>query len=129
MIEIKTTYNLLQYCKNLVDLSKKDGLLFSGKIFFFIVFKDSEPIAFFGLKLSDKSATMKCSYVSKEHRKKGLLNIMTKARLNWIKDNRPKINKVHANVTKMSLNTHKRLGANVVKIYKNNITKLQYEIL
>jgi len=123
------TRNIDSVCPDLVHLAKKEGLLFSGNILFFIVFNEDNPIAFFGLKMSDTSATMKCSYVIKEERGAKLLHSMTKYRLLWLRVNRPKIKKAYANTTKMSLNTHLRLGAKIKKRYKNGITKLYYEIL
>tara|TARA_R100000935_G_C2839135_1_gene170018 strand:- start:4203 stop:4589 length:387 start_codon:yes stop_codon:yes gene_type:complete len=123
------THNITSVCPDLVHLAKKEGLLFSGNIMFFVVFNEDDPIAFFGLKLSERTATMKCSYVIKSERRTGLLCRMTRYRLQWLKLNRPKIKKVDANTTKMSLNTHLKEGAKIQARYKNGITKLYYEIL
>jgi len=123
------THNIDSVCPDLVHLAKKEGLLFSSNIMFFVVFNENDPIAFFGLKLYATSATMKCSYVIKSERGGGLLYNMTEYRLKWLKLNRPKIKIVNANTTKMSLNTHLKHGANIQARYKNGITKLWYEIL
>lgn len=122
------THNIDSICPDLVHLAKKEGLLFSGNIMFFVVLNENDPIAFFGLKLSETSAKMKCDYVIKSERGKGLLSKITRYRLKWLKLNRPKIKNVDANATKMALNTHLKQGAKIQQVYKNGITKLYYQL-
>ena len=54
---IKTTYDINSLCEDLVTLSKKEGLLFSKNIMFFVVYMKSKPIAFFGLNFFKVSGT------------------------------------------------------------------------
>ena len=113
---IKTTYDINSLCKDLVTLSKKEGLLFSKNIMFFVVYMKSKPI-------------IKCDYVIKSERGNKLLQKMITFRLNWLRIYKPKIKKVTANTTQMATNSHLKSGAKLIKKYNNNITKVQYEIL
>lgn len=126
---IKTTYDLNSVCSNLVTLSKKEGLLFSKNILFFVVYDQDKPIAFFGLKLNATTALIKCDYVIKSKRGNRLLYKMIIFRLNWLRKNKPKIKKVSANTTEMATSSHIKAGARIIKKYNNNITKIEYEIL
>lgn len=126
---IKTTYDINSLCEDLVTLSKKEGLLFSKNIMFFVVYMKSKPIAFFGLKIMENSAIIKCDYVIKSERGNKLIQKMITFRLNWLRIYKPKIKKVTANTTQMATNSHLKSGAKIIKKYNNNITKVQYEIL
>ena len=127
-MKITTTYDIRSICNDLVNQSIKEGLLFSKGILFFVL-HDSEPIAFFGLKINDKTAIIKCDYVSKEYRGNRLLYKMIKYRLNWLKNNIPAVKKAVANTTEMATSSHIKAGAKILKQYKNKITKVEYEIL
>lgn len=128
-MKIKTTYNINLYCKELVDKSKKEGLLFSKGILFFILFDNEKPIGFFGLKVNNKSAIIKCDYVSKEYRGNRFLFNMINHRISWLKKKIPRIKYVYANTTEMATSSHIKAGATILKKYKNKITKVKYEIL
>lgn len=128
-MKITATYNIKDHCKELMVQAKKDGILFAKNILFFILSNESEAYAFVGLKLYENSAIMKCAYVSKKYRGNNLLIKLINLRLKWIKDNKPKIKKVYASCTKMSINSHLKCGAEIVKKYNNGITKIKYEIL
>ncbi len=128
-MRIILTRDIIAHCGNLVDQSKKEGLLFSGNLLYFVIYDVFSPYAFFGLKINKTSAIMKCDYVSKDYRGQGTLLKMINARLNWIKDNKPNIKTVYANCTNMALNSHLKSGAKIVTKYKNEITKIKYEIL
>jgi len=128
-MRIVLTRDIISHCGDLVHQSRKEGLLFTGNLLYFVVYAKFTPYAFFGLKVNKSSAIMKCAYVSKEYRGQGTLLKMINARLNWIKDNRPNIKSVYANCTKMSLNSHLKSGGKIVAEYKNEITKIKYEIL
>ena len=128
-MRIKTTYNINSICKDLVELSKKEGLLFINKILFFVVYDSEQPIGFFGLRLYKKKALIKCDYVKKENRGNRLLTKMIYYRLRWLKENRPEIKKISLTTTPMATNSHLRCGAKIVKVFKNQVTQLEYEIL
>ena len=83
----------------------------------------------FKTKINEKSAIIKCDYVIKSERGNKLLQKMITFRLNWLRIYKPNIKKVTANTTQMATNSHLKCGAKLIKKYKNNITKVQYEIL
>lgn len=128
-MRIKITKEITSTCNDLVAQSKKEGLLFSKGILFFILYVEENPVAFFGLKINDKTAVIKCDYVSKPHRGNRLLYKMIKYRLDWLKQKYPYIKKVTANTTEMATSSHIKAGAKILKQYKNKITKVEYEIL
>ena len=129
MMSIQTTYNLNDVCSELAEQSKKEGLLFSKNILFFVLFEYSKPIAFFGLKISSVTAIMKCDYVQKINRGKRLLYHMINYRLNWIKSNRPNIKTIYANTTEMALGSHIKSGGKIIKRFENKVTRVKHEIL
>jgi hypothetical protein len=110
-------------------MSKKEGLLFIDNILFFVVYDTEQPIGFFGLRLYKKKALIKCDYVKKENRGNRLLTKMIHYRLRWLKENRPEIKKISLTTTPMATNSHLRCGAKIVKVFKNQVTQLEYEIL
>jgi len=128
LIRIETTYNINSICPDLVNRSKKEGLLFIDSILFFVVFNKKTPIAFFGLKIGTSSAVLKCAYVIKEYRRQGLLKKLTLYRLQFLKKNMPSIKEVSANTTKMATGVHLSIGAKEIAKYKNGITKIKYEL-
>ena len=128
-MKIKTTYNIRLICNELVEQSKKEGLLFSKGILFFVLHDNKIPVAFFGLKINNKTAIIKCDYVSKDYRGNRLLYKMIKYRLDWLKKKVPSVKKVFANTTEMATSSHIKAGANILNQYKNKITKVEYEIL
>jgi len=128
-LKIKATYNINSVCKDLVEMSKKEGLLFIDNILFFVVYDTEQPIGFFGLRLYKKKALIKCDYVKKENRGNRLLTKMIHYRLRWLKENRPEIKKISLTTTPMATNSHLRCGAKIVKVFKNQVTQLEYEIL
>ena len=110
-MKIKATYNINSECKDLVEMSKKEGLLFIDNILFFVVYETEHPIGFFGLRLYKKKALIKCDYVKKENRGNRLLTKMIYYRLRWLKENRPEIKKISLTTTPMATNSHSRCGA------------------
>lgn len=128
-MKIKATYNINSECKDLVEMSKKEGLLFIDNILFFVVYDTEQPIGFFGLRLYKKKALIKCDFVKKENRGNRLLTKMIYYRLRWLKENRPEIKKISLTTTPMATNSHLRCGAKIVKVFKNQVTQLEYEIL
>jgi|5_EtaG_2_1085323.scaffolds.fasta_scaffold22952_2 hypothetical protein len=128
-MEIKLTYDINSVCKDLVELSKKEGLLFNKNILFFILYNNTEVVGFFGLKIHTKTANIKCDYVTKKYRGNKLLTKMIIHRINWLRKHKPSVNKISLTTTPMATNSHLRCGAKIVKTYKNGITKLEYEIL
>jgi len=125
-IEIKSNLNSVEY--KIIQNAKKEGLLFSDNIFYFILKDDSSVVGFFGIKYSKDKAIFKCDYVLNDYRGNSFLLKMNIERLRWLKIN-TKIRKVEANATRMALNSHIKAGASIVKKYKNGITKVNYEIL
>lgn len=121
-MKIKATYNINSVCKDLVEMSKKEGLLFIDNILFFVVYDTEQPIGFFGLRLYKKKALIKCDYVKKENRGNRLLTKMIHYRLRWLKENRPEIKKISLTTTPMATNSHLRCGAKIVKVFKNQVT-------
>ena len=128
-MKIKTTFNIRLICNELVEQSKKEGLLFSKGILFFVLHDNEIPVAFFGLKINNKTAIIKCDYVSKDYRGNRLLYKMINYRLNWLKKKVPSVKKVFANTTEMATSSHIKAGAKILNRYKNKITKVEYEIL
>lgn len=128
-MKIKTTYNIRLICNELVEQSKKEGLLFSKGILFFVLYDQETPFAFFGLKINNKTAIIKCDYVSKDYRGNRFLYKMIKYRLDWLKKKAPSVRRVFANTTEMATSSHIKSGAKILNQYKNKITKVEYEIL
>ncbi len=128
-MKIKTTYNIRLICNELVEQSKKEGLLFSKGTLFFVLYDQETPFAFFGLKINNKTAIIKCDYVSKDYRGNRLLYKMIKYRLDWLKKKVPSVKKVFANTTEMATSSHIKAGAKILNQYKNKTTKVEYEIL
>lgn len=111
---------------SLKEVSEKEGLLFPKTPPKFIgVYLNNELIGFGGVSLKKTRAIIKCDYVVKEHRKKGVAQYMHTRRLEMLKKMGFKY--VEANATQMALNLHLNSGAKIVKEYKNGITKVAYE--
>ncbi len=115
--------NILPYKNNAV----KDGILFTDKADYYGIYEDNILKGFSAIKYNGSKALLKCQYVLPEYRKKGLLMLMLKDNLEILKRSGIKI--AEANCTKMSVNVHLKVGAKVVKVFKNGITQIRYENL
>lgn len=111
---------------SLKEVSEKEGLLFPKKppLFIGVYYKD-KLVGFGGVVLKKNSAIIKCDYVIKEFRKKGVATKMNKTRLEMLK--LIGHSNVEANATELAVGFHVNCGAKIIKKYKNGITKVAYE--
>jgi predicted GNAT family acetyltransferase len=116
--------------KNIKVLAKNDGILFpKKKANYYGYFLNNNIIGIGAILISKSTAILKCSFVVKENRGKGIATQLLKYRLDLIKSRYKDNKKITANCTNLSLQLHIKQGAKVLKKYKNGITKVSYENL
>lgn len=102
----------------------RDGILFTQSIDYLGYFDGDVLIAFAGYKTLSRSAWLKCDYVMPNYRRKGIMTELTKRRLEILRGCN-----IYANCTPASVGLHIRLGAGIVRTYKNGIVRVVYENL
>lgn len=105
---------------------KKEGILFSEWAYYYGLYSDGELVGIYGIKRTGRSATFKCDYTFPIFRRRGFLKTATILRLGMLKDEG--IYRVYANCTPMALSTHRKLGAKILKRYKNGVVRVEYKL-
>ena len=130
MERITATYNLKPISLAVVltykDRMKKEGILFSDKAEYFCLYVNDQAVGFYGVKWAGRSATFKCDWTMPNNRRQGHLYMATILRLARCKERGVKT--VYANCTPMAFGTHRKLGAKIVKRYKNGVVRVKYEL-
>lgn len=125
-----TTYDLrplaLEQVLPYKSRMEKDGVLFSDKVYYYGLFADEQQVGIYGIRRRGKSGILKCDYTYPNFRRKGNLYKATVMRLSML--NFEGCKTVTANCTPKALGVHRRLGAKIVKRYKNGIVKVIYKL-
>jgi GNAT superfamily N-acetyltransferase len=106
--------------------ARAEGVLISSDLLTFACRSNAIIIGFCGLKILNETAWLKMDYVIPEARRQGILSAMIQARLDEIYGVCKKA--VYANVTQAALGAHLKMGAFIVRTYKNGITRVQYRV-
>ena len=111
--------------------AEAEGILFSDNSIYYGFYLNGQGgqyrimFGFGALLYRGKDCTFKSHFVFPTFRKRGLYckAFLLQKEIAFSKG----VRYLYGNCTKMSVGTHKRLGAEVIKVYKNGITKLRYE--
>ena len=127
---MKNTYNIkkidISEIEHLKLIAEKDGILFPKKNLILLgAYLEGKLVGFGGFVLKKNRATIKCDFVLKDYRGKGVATQLHKIRLGILKVLQCK--EVDANATKMALKLHLNSGARIIKKFKNGVTKVAYE--
>jgi hypothetical protein len=108
-----------------IPQAKKEGILFSQNCTYYGIYEGENLAGFCAVKISGKRGILKCAYVLPRYRRRNLYSTMTLSRLYFLQQQGCEI--VEANCTKMSIGLMLKLGAKIVKKYKNGITQIRFE--
>jgi len=124
---LKTTIKAIRYFDT--EQYHKDGkrhnLIFNENTNYIGYFKGKELCGFAGYDVLTNKSILKCSYVLPKFRSLGIYKLLTKYRIDFLKEKN--IKTIQATCTKMSINYHLKNGAKIIKQYKN-YTKIQYDL-
>lgn len=105
--------------------AEAEGILFSDNSTYYAFYLNGRMFGFGAILYKGKDATSKSDWIFPPFRKKGLYGKAFELKKQLAFDNGIKY--LHGHCTTMSIGTHKRLGAEIIKVYKNGITKIRYE--
>ena len=108
------------------NLGKKDGLIFKEDISYIGYYENDILIGIAGYEEKNKKAILRCTYVLRDYRGKGIYGELVRYRLDILKSKG--FNVVESTCTEKSLYYHLRRGAKIIKSYKK-YTKIKYENL
>lgn len=111
--------------KKYEHVSKKEGISFAKNSTYYGYYINGKMFGFGALLFAGQSCTFKTNYVFPPFRKKGLYGkaFVINKQIAFSKG----IKYLYGNCTKMSIGTHIRLGAKVIEVFKNGITRVRYE--
>lgn len=112
-------------CIAIIELAKNEQLSLSKNIELFAVKKNNEIIAISGIVHTGKTAVLKFAFVKPNYRNKGILSYMIDKRIEILKSRGVK--KINVNCMPMSIGSHLRKGARIIKNYKYGGAKVIYE--
>jgi len=125
MIECKEI--LWDSIKHYQKPAEKDGILFSSNSDYYGFYIDGEFFGFGAVLYKGQDATSKSDWIFPEYRRKGLYLKVYPMKKQMAFDRG--IRYLHGHCTEMSIGAHVQMGADVIKVYKNGITKIRYENL
>ena len=106
-------------------VAKKEGISFANKSVYYGFYIKDKMFGFGALLYAGKDCTFKSHFVFPPFRNKGLYGKAFEIKKQIAFDTG--IRYLYGNCTKMSVGTHIRLGAEVIEVFKNGVTRLRYE--
>ena len=107
------------------QVSKKEGISFAKNSVYYGFYINNKLFGFGALLYKGQDCTFKTHYVFPPFRNKGLYGKAFVLQKQIAFDNGIKY--LYGNCTKMSIGTHIRLGAEVIEVFKNGVTRVRYE--
>lgn len=108
--------------------AKKHQLLMSDKLTYFGWYEQDKLVAFVGYKLNRNIVILDCDYCKEEYRGKGIYTKLHKFRMDYIREKEDK-KIARITCTKYSKGLHKKLGAELIHIYKvSKWEKYEYKL-